>query len=162
MSKLVQWLNKIRSCPGHTTAWASRRARVARRASQFHVEWTRRDPGPTNFTGCLTITPYTGRQVVLEQANGLLLDSDIWPTKQSYYYLGITPNIKLVGDTVQTKSLRTRLLNVWHTSSIRLAARIWGEALQSATKAFHLVQSRSDESNNLESTIHPFHSQCIT
>ncbi|KAF8876375.1 hypothetical protein CPB84DRAFT_1649434, partial [Gymnopilus junonius] len=63
-------------------------------------------------------------------ATGLFHDTDTWPAGESYYYLGVIPRIDLDEDSqapTQNTSLHARLADNWHTLSIRLAGRIWGE-----------------------------------
>jgi len=74
----------------------------------------------------------TNCQMILERARGIFHDSDTWPAHRSLYYIGVLPNILTVElETRQptvNHTLHTRLTHNWHTTSIRLATRIWSEA----------------------------------
>ena len=74
----------------------------------------------------------TNHQTILERARGIFHDSDTWPAHRSLYYISVLPNILTVEPETRqptvNHTLRTRLAHDWHTTSIRLAARIWSEA----------------------------------
>lgn len=66
-------------------------------------------------------------------------DTELWPLGFSHYYLGHVPplekwtNIKDITMTSQKRFLHG-LFSLWHTTNIRLAGRIFGEAQRKATR----------------------------
>lgn len=67
-------------------------------------------------------------------AQDLFADGNCWPQFSSRYYLGLAPLVDNVDGqfaqlpkTLPVRRAMTRMVNVWHTTSIRLASRIWGE-----------------------------------
>jgi len=71
-------------------------------------------------------------QMILERARGIFHNSDTWPAHRSLYYISVLPNVLTV--ELETRhptinhTLCTRLTDDWHTTSIRLAVRIWSKA----------------------------------
>ncbi|KAJ7255014.1 hypothetical protein B0H12DRAFT_1050396 [Mycena haematopus] len=70
---------------------------------------------------------------ILIAAKSLFIDDAVvWPLKISQYYLGQIPSIEahitrdLLPDAVKRRKLTSHLSSDWHTSSIRLAGRIFG------------------------------------
>ncbi|KAI1797249.1 hypothetical protein LXA43DRAFT_877648 [Ganoderma leucocontextum] len=63
-------------------------------------------------------------------------DGTVWPQFHSHYFLGTIPAIPSPppgasgADSLPLHRLRIRLANLWHTASIRLAARIWGQYIR--------------------------------
>ncbi|KAJ7819719.1 hypothetical protein B0H14DRAFT_2372375, partial [Mycena olivaceomarginata] len=73
------------------------------------------------------------RQPILNAAKSLFIDDPaVWPLKISQYYLGQTPSIqnlityRTLPDTIKRRKLASHLSADWHTSTIRLAGRIFG------------------------------------
>ena len=69
--------------------------------------------------------------VILRTAHTLFVDDpDTWPQYFSHYYCGTVPPLPAAPNTDGTRSSARRLLSciatLWHSTSIRLAARIWG------------------------------------
>ncbi|KAF8953177.1 hypothetical protein BDZ97DRAFT_1873600 [Flammula alnicola] len=70
---------------------------------------------------------------LIRAAKSLFSDDDIiWPLHYSLYYIGQLPNIdKLIEDPTMTMTqkqrLKSHISSDWHTSSIRLAGRIFGD-----------------------------------
>lgn len=71
---------------------------------------------------------------LLEAAKFLFTDSAIiWPLHRSLYYLGQIPNLDLLiskeagMSEIARRRLRSHISSDWHTSSIRLAGRIFGD-----------------------------------
>ena len=66
-------------------------------------------------------------------ARSLFIDSLIWPLHFSLYYLGQLPNLNVLFSAnsninlIQKRCLISHLSADWHTSSIRLAGRIFGD-----------------------------------
>jgi len=96
----------------------------------FHASATSSIISSTTTTLDASTLSSANRQTILEQARGLFYDSDIWPAQRSLYYLGILPTLLKVNPTSPNKTKTTHiwLANDWHTLSIRLAVRIWGDA----------------------------------
>ena len=59
---------------------------------------------------------------VMRQVSNLFDDSDAWPSRRAAYYLGIVP--KLVPPTLVSSVMHTRIIQHYHTISIKLAGRI--------------------------------------
>jgi hypothetical protein len=57
-------------------------------------------------------------------ASQLFKDDACWPLGSSRYYLGLTPPLSTI---ISQQRIRAKINIVWHTASIRLAGRIWGE-----------------------------------
>ncbi|KAJ7897735.1 hypothetical protein B0H13DRAFT_1623441 [Mycena leptocephala] len=73
------------------------------------------------------------QQPILHAAKYLFIDDPIiWPLKMSQYYLGQVPRtddlitLALIPETIKRRKLSVHLASDWHTSSIRLAGRIFG------------------------------------
>jgi hypothetical protein len=73
------------------------------------------------------------QQPILRAAKSLFVDDPIiWPLKMSQYYLGQVPRTDdlitraLIPETIKRRKLSVHLASDWHTSSIRLAGRIFG------------------------------------
>lgn len=71
---------------------------------------------------------------LLEAAKFLFTDNAIiWPLHRSLYYLGQIPNLdpsisREAGMVeIEKRRLRSHISSDWHTSSIRLAGRIFGD-----------------------------------
>lgn len=71
---------------------------------------------------------------LITMSNLLFSDNaSVWPLGLSRYYLGHTPDVECwlprdmddISNVMRTR-LATRINAVWHDSSVRLAARIWG------------------------------------
>ena len=81
---------------------------------------------------------------IMETAKSLFIDNSSWPLKHTQYYLGHVPQIDhLILSSnlswVDKDRLRRNLQNLWHSTAIRLAGRIWGDmqrrmAVQSGTR----------------------------
>jgi hypothetical protein len=73
------------------------------------------------------------KENLMNTAKSLFTDSPVWPLHFSLYYLGQIPSIdKLFTDdfsinSTQKRRLISHLSADWHTSSIRLAGRIFGD-----------------------------------
>ena len=73
------------------------------------------------------------KENIMETAKSLFTDSEIWPLHFSLYYLGQIPNLnKLFPENsninpIQKRRLISHLAADWHSSSIRLAGRIFGD-----------------------------------
>ena len=61
---------------------------------------------------------------IQEQVKCLFLDSNIWLSCRSLFYLGILP--QLLPSMFQDSPIHTHISNMCHTTSIRLAGQIWG------------------------------------
>ncbi|PIL37761.1 transcription factor [Ganoderma sinense ZZ0214-1] len=71
------------------------------------------------------------RDVILRTARALFIDDPrIWPQSSSRYFLGMVPAIpRLPSETgahLPSTRLLARVAALWHSTSIRLTARIWG------------------------------------
>ena len=78
--------------------------------------------------------------VILRSAHALFTDDPhVWPQSSSHYHYGMVPSLPEVptafGAHLPSKRLLSRLAALWHSSSIRLTARIWG-SYKSATYPF--------------------------
>ncbi|KAJ3753735.1 hypothetical protein EV360DRAFT_87504 [Lentinula raphanica] len=73
--------------------------------------------------------PYSERQDLLQRANIILTDADLWPSGLTKFYLGLFPPSRELNPskTVEAVQTRTRILSNWHSTIIRLTGRIWGE-----------------------------------
>ncbi|KAJ3840007.1 hypothetical protein F5878DRAFT_614618 [Lentinula raphanica] len=82
------------------------------------------------------------RQDILERANNILTDVDLWPLGQTKFYLGLFPpsRVSNPSKTVEAVHTRSRILSMWHGSIICLTGRIWGE---------YKTRTRSSESRRL-------------
>ena len=60
---------------------------------------------------------------ILHKVEHLFLDSDTWPARRSLFYLGMLP--PLLPPRFQ-KPVHTHIAHECHSTSIRLAAQIWG------------------------------------
>jgi len=73
------------------------------------------------------------KENIMAAAKSLFIDSSIWPLHFSLYYLGQLPNLNILFsensniNPVQKRRLVSHLAVDWHTSSIRLAGRIFGD-----------------------------------
>jgi hypothetical protein len=73
------------------------------------------------------------KENIMVAAKSLFIDSLIWPLHFSLYYLGQLPNLnKLFPENsninpIQKRRIISHLAAEWHTSSIRLAGRIFGD-----------------------------------
>ncbi|KAF8163596.1 hypothetical protein B0H34DRAFT_639066, partial [Crassisporium funariophilum] len=59
-------------------------------------------------------------------------DPTVWPLQHSHYFLGQIPNIKnLINDnsisTIQKQCIKSHISSDWHTTSIQLVGRIFGD-----------------------------------
>jgi hypothetical protein len=63
------------------------------------------------------------KENIISAAKSLFIDSPIWPLHFSLYYLPKNSNITFI----QKRRLISHLSADWHTSSIRLAGRIFGD-----------------------------------
>ena len=55
-------------------------------------------------------------------------DDDVWPLSASRYYLGTMPPTSFDEVlSVPDRRVLTSVVNAWHSASIRLAGRIWGD-----------------------------------
>lgn len=67
-------------------------------------------------------------------AQHLFVDSPAWPLGCTQYYLGRVPNLQCVVSHANPSVQHTRALatihSILHTSSIRLAGRIWGQFIR--------------------------------
>lgn len=77
--------------------------------------------------------PADVRENLLNATEHLFRDDPIWPLEVSKYYLGHTPSVhgfldtELEWDSSLTRArIGARVHSTWHSSSIRLAGRIWG------------------------------------
>ncbi|KAJ7278755.1 hypothetical protein C8J57DRAFT_1221587 [Mycena rebaudengoi] len=68
-----------------------------------------------------------------QAATSLFSDNaELWPLKMSQFYLGQIPRIsdfltaEMLPDPIKRRKLSTHIASDWHTSSIRLAGRIFG------------------------------------
>ncbi|KAK0499000.1 hypothetical protein EDD18DRAFT_1056963, partial [Armillaria luteobubalina] len=63
----------------------------------------------------------------LQVIRRLFEDGPDWPQSLSRFYLGLTPSLPCRTDLPEVKATRllARIAHIWHTSSIRLAGRIW-------------------------------------
>ena len=96
--------------------------------------------------------------------SSLFRDAPSWPLASSLFYLGLLP--PLLPTTTPNPSLPpeshhvfTCLAHSWHTSAIRLAARIWGKVLQQHLSSTHDASSgasRTDMLHDLRRTL-PHH-----
>ncbi|KAI1786591.1 hypothetical protein LXA43DRAFT_848408, partial [Ganoderma leucocontextum] len=68
------------------------------------------------------------RDAILRMASGLFVDDpDVWPQYYSHYFCGTIPRLPAEACTPPaTRRLLSRIASLWHSVSIRLAARIWG------------------------------------
>ncbi|KAM5539151.1 hypothetical protein V8D89_007181 [Ganoderma adspersum] len=69
--------------------------------------------------------------VIIRIAHALFIDDPlIWPQTASHYHYGTVPSLPEVpaafGGHLPSKRLLSRVAALWHSSSIRLSARIWG------------------------------------
>ena len=69
--------------------------------------------------------------VILRTARALFTDDPhVWPQTSSHYHYGMVPSLPDVptafGAHLPSKRLLSRVAALWHSSSIRLTARIWG------------------------------------
>jgi hypothetical protein len=73
------------------------------------------------------------KENIIAAAKSLFIDSLIWPLHFSLYYLGQLPNLNIlfsensIINPIQKRRLVSHLAADWHTSSIRLAGRIFGD-----------------------------------
>jgi hypothetical protein len=73
------------------------------------------------------------KENVMAAAKSLFTDSLIWPLHYSLYYLGQIPSLNKLFpansniNPIQERHLISHLAADWHTSSIRLANRIFGD-----------------------------------
>ena len=79
--------------------------------------------------------PQEDKSFIYDWVRDLFIDSPIWPSKRSAYYLGILPTL-LPPSCVGT-CLHIRISHFAHVSSIQLAGRIWGDVRR------HSFQSRT-------------------
>jgi hypothetical protein len=73
------------------------------------------------------------KENIMAAAKSMFIDSVIWPLHFSFYYLGQLPSINALFsensniNPIQRQRLISHLASDWHTSSIRLAGRIFGD-----------------------------------
>jgi hypothetical protein len=77
--------------------------------------------------------PVGEQQAVLSAAKSLFTDEPtVWPLTISQYYIGQIPSLndlitrEMIPDTIRRRKLTSHVASDWHTSSIRLAGRIFG------------------------------------
>nr|VWP02165.1 Trihydroxynaphthalene reductase (EC (T3HN reductase) [Ganoderma boninense] len=81
------------------------------------------------------------KEVIQRAAASLFVDDpDIWPQTSTRYFLGMIPPIPGIpesssGAHLHTTRLLSRIATSWHSTSIRLTARIWG-SYKRATNPF--------------------------
>ncbi|KAI1794878.1 hypothetical protein LXA43DRAFT_940085 [Ganoderma leucocontextum] len=69
------------------------------------------------------------KDVILRIASALFVDDpDVWPQYHTHYYCGTMPRPipAETGTHLASRRLLSRIAALWHSVSIRLAARIWG------------------------------------
>ncbi|KAL0571565.1 hypothetical protein V5O48_010397 [Marasmius crinis-equi] len=70
----------------------------------------------------------TQRTAIANISALLFEDSDIWPLQKTRYYLGVMPDMDdLVPSISSNHRARRAIVQAWHTASIYLAGRIWGD-----------------------------------
>jgi len=81
-----------------------------------------------------TVIEGVSSENVLKPAKSLFVDEpSIWPLQCTMFYLGQIPDLqqliplKAGMNAVETKRLMYHIASDWHTSSIRLAGRIFGD-----------------------------------
>ena len=67
---------------------------------------------------------------IMERVSHLFLDSEVWPSPRTAFYLGILP--WLVPHSHVRSVMDTRVAHQAHTLSIQLAGHIWGSACRAA------------------------------
>ena len=87
---------------------------------------------------------------IMERVSHLFLDSEVWPSRRTAFYLGILP--RLVPHSHVCSVMHTRVAHQAHTLSIQLAGRIWG----STRRAAH-VNHKVDTNRNEVTPSFPFH-----
>ncbi|THH08366.1 hypothetical protein EW146_g9017 [Bondarzewia mesenterica] len=74
--------------------------------------------------------PFTrDHSLILDIARGLFSDGGNWPQHSSHFYFGTVPPLPTLDDHTFTDRHRllTRISQIWHSMSIRLAGWIWGK-----------------------------------
>ncbi|KAK1229492.1 hypothetical protein PQX77_007442 [Marasmius sp. AFHP31] len=79
----------------------------------------------------------TDQDELIQLASRLFVDSDVWPTHRTRYYLGTLPDLTRAVSRISQRT-RTAIAQLWHTEAIRLAGRIWGDYKRS-------TRSKEDE-----------------
>ncbi|KAJ7243120.1 hypothetical protein B0H12DRAFT_1131436, partial [Mycena haematopus] len=78
------------------------------------------------------VIDHVQRPILIAAKSLFIDDAVVWPLKISQYYLGQIPSIEayitrgLFPDAAKRRKLMSHLSSDWHTSSIRLAGRIFG------------------------------------
>jgi hypothetical protein len=80
-----------------------------------------------------------------DHVRGLFMDSPIWPSKRSAYYIGLLPPF-LPSSRVGSR-LHLRIMHSAHIVCIQLAGRIWGEVRR---RTFHSPQKPSVPSSSIQ------------
>ncbi|KAJ7217473.1 hypothetical protein C8J57DRAFT_1021636, partial [Mycena rebaudengoi] len=74
----------------------------------------------------------TAADELVNRTESKLIEAEIPMGEQQKYYIGQIPSLndlitrEMVPDTIRRKKLRSHVASDWHTSSIRLAGRIFG------------------------------------